>query len=130
MSVLIHYFTLAAVMFMGAEAVLMFQKLIVVYGQTSTKFFVAVTLICWCECITVCRLHYTSLGNYDLAEVLVTGCVRYRDVLILDHKVYFPLALPPVVPIIPVVIPMAVDLSDTVSRDLVVRMPTEENRGL
>ena len=60
----------------------------------------------------------------------MTGCVRYRDVLMLDHNVYFPLALPPVVPIIPVVIPMAVDLSDTVSRDLVVRMPTEENRGL
>ena len=56
--------------------------------------------------------------------------MRYRDVLMLDHNVYFPLALPPVVPIIPVVIPMAVDLSDTVSRDLVVRMPTEENRGL
>ena len=63
MSVLIHYFTLAAVMFMGAEAVLMFQKLIVVFGKTSTTFFVAASLICWCECITVCRLHYTSLGN-------------------------------------------------------------------
>ena len=31
------------------------------------------------------------------------------------------------VPIIPVLIPMAVDLSDAVSRDLVVRVPIEEN---
>ena len=46
-SALIHYFTLVAVMFMGAEAVLMFQKLVLVFGSTSTKFFVSVSLICW-----------------------------------------------------------------------------------
>jgi len=42
----------------------------------------------------------------------------------------FPFLLfPPVVPIIPVVIPMAVDLSDAVSGDLLERKPTEENNG-
>ena len=56
-SVLIHYFTLVAVMFMGAEAVLLFQKLIIVFGQTTAKFFIAVSLICWCECILVYHLH-------------------------------------------------------------------------
>ena len=51
--------------------------------------------------------------------------------LMFDHKVHFPPPLPAVVPFIPVVIPMAVDLSDAVSRDLLVRRPTEENgRGL
>ena len=51
--------------------------------------------------------------------------------LMFDHKVHFSPPLPAVVPFIPVVIPMAVDLSDAVSRDLVVRRPTEENgRGL
>ena len=35
-----------------------------------------------------------------------------------------------VVPIIPVVIPLAVDLSDAVSGDLVVRVPTPQIRGL
>ena len=30
-SVLVHYFTLVAVMWMGAEAVLMFQKLVIVF---------------------------------------------------------------------------------------------------
>ena len=49
-SALIHCFTLVSVMFMGAEAVLMFQKLVIVFASTSTKFFVAVSLICWCKC--------------------------------------------------------------------------------
>ena len=58
-SALIHYFTLVAVMFMGAEAVLMFQKLVLVFGSTSTKFFITVSLICWCKCIyCVVKVNY------------------------------------------------------------------------
>ena len=58
-SALIHYFTLVAVMFMGAEAVLMFQKLVIVFGSTSTKFFITVSLICWCKCIySVVKVNY------------------------------------------------------------------------
>ena len=57
-SVQIHYFTLAAVMFMGAEAVLMFKKLIIVFGQTTAKFFVTISLICWRKCTIVSHLHY------------------------------------------------------------------------
>ena len=48
-SAMIHYFTLVAVMWMGAEAVLMFQKLVMVFSQTTTKFIIAVSLICWCK---------------------------------------------------------------------------------
>jgi len=48
-SALIHYFTLVAVMWMGAEAVLMFQKLVIVFFQITTKFLVAVSLVCWCK---------------------------------------------------------------------------------
>ena len=48
-SALIHYFTLVAVMWMGAEAVLCFQKLIIVFHQTTTKFILIVSLICWCK---------------------------------------------------------------------------------
>ena len=48
-SVLIHYFTLAAVMWMGAEAVFMFQKLVIVFSQTTTKYIVTVSLVCWCK---------------------------------------------------------------------------------
>ena len=50
-SVFIHYFTLVAVMFMGAEALLMFQKLVIVFVQITTKYIVIVSLVCWCKCI-------------------------------------------------------------------------------
>ncbi|KAL5497494.1 hypothetical protein EMCRGX_G013970 [Ephydatia muelleri] len=46
-SVLIHYFTLVAVMWMGAEALLMFQKLVIVFVQITTRFIVILSLICW-----------------------------------------------------------------------------------
>ena len=42
----------------------------------------------------------------------------------------FPFLLfPPVVPIIPVVIPLAVDLSDVSENDLVIQRPTPDNNG-
>ena len=37
LSLLVHYFTLAAVMWMGAEALLMFQKLVIVFVRITTK---------------------------------------------------------------------------------------------
>ena len=46
-SVLVHYFTIASVMWMGAEAVLMFQKLVIVFTQITTKFHIIVSIICW-----------------------------------------------------------------------------------
>lgn len=52
MSALIQYFTLAVVLWMGAEAVLMFQKLIIVFGSITVKYFVIVSLICWRKFLT------------------------------------------------------------------------------
>jgi hypothetical protein len=46
-SVLVHYFTLVAVMWMGAEALLMFQKLVYVFYKITTKFIIAVSIVCW-----------------------------------------------------------------------------------
>ena len=48
-SVLIHYFTLVAVMWMGAEAVLIFQKLVIVFIRITTSYIIAVSLVCWCK---------------------------------------------------------------------------------
>ena len=48
-SVLIHYFTLVAMMWMGAEAVLMFQKLVIVFTSITTRYIIAVSLVCWCK---------------------------------------------------------------------------------
>ena len=56
-SVLIHYFTLVSLMWMGAEAVLMFRKLVIVFGRISTKFFVIISLICWRKFTKISHLH-------------------------------------------------------------------------
>ena len=45
--VLIHYFTLVAWMWMGAEALLMFKKVVLVFGEVSFCFVLFVSLICW-----------------------------------------------------------------------------------
>lgn len=46
-SSLIQYFTLVSAFWMGGEAVLMFKKLIIVFGRTTKSFIVVVSLICW-----------------------------------------------------------------------------------
>ena len=48
--VLIHYFTLVAWMWMGAEALLMFQKLIIVFGHITYRFILLASLFCWGKC--------------------------------------------------------------------------------
>ena len=46
-SVFIHYFTLVAWMWMGAEAVVIFKKLVLVFGEMSFRFILLVSLVCW-----------------------------------------------------------------------------------
>ena len=46
-SVLVHYFTLASVMWMGAEAVLMFKKLVLIFTQVTTEFITCISIVCW-----------------------------------------------------------------------------------
>ena len=67
MSALIHYFTLVAVMWMGAEAVLMFQKLVIVFVHITTKFIIAVSLVCWCKY----QQASTSIGQKGNAMINV-----------------------------------------------------------
>jgi len=97
MSALIQYFTLATVLWMGAEAVLMFQKLIIVFGKITVKYFVIVSLICWCKFLHLGRnavklnilsiLHYPPLINEFYAQFchssafLTTKCVLTTRVL-------------------------------------------------
>ena len=59
-SILVHYFTLVAVMWMGAEALLMFQKLVTVFYKITTKFVVSVSIICWS------KYHYSLLCQADI----------------------------------------------------------------
>ena len=50
-SIFIHYFTLTSVMWMLAEALLMFQKLVFVFKKITKKGIIATSLICWCKLI-------------------------------------------------------------------------------
>ena len=61
-SVLIHYFALVSVMWIGAEAVLMFQKLVIVFGETTTRFIVSVSLVCWCKLVSVNCFTVVTMG--------------------------------------------------------------------
>ena len=45
--VLIHYFALVSWMWMGAEAVLMFQKLVIVFSNITWKYHLIVSIFCW-----------------------------------------------------------------------------------
>ena len=57
LSLLVHYFTLAAVMWMGAEALLMFQKLVIVFVRITTKFIIVISIIYWSRLlIYICGL--------------------------------------------------------------------------
>ncbi len=46
-STLIQYFTLASAFWMGAEAILMFKKLIIVFGRTTSLFIGLVSITSW-----------------------------------------------------------------------------------
>ena len=46
-SALLHYFSLVSVMWMGAEAVLLFQKLVLVFRKLTTRKIVITSIGCW-----------------------------------------------------------------------------------
>ena len=45
--VLIHYFALVIWMWMGAEALLMFQKLVIVFSIITWRYLLIASIICW-----------------------------------------------------------------------------------
>ena len=45
--VLLHYLILVAWMWMAAEAVLLFQKLVIVFKKSTTIYIVIVSIVCW-----------------------------------------------------------------------------------
>ena len=47
MSCVILYFALSSVFWMGAEAVVMYKKLIVVFGSISIRFVIILSILCW-----------------------------------------------------------------------------------
>eukprot|EP00731_Ephydatia_muelleri_P035718 Em0151g10a len=63
MSILILYFTIASVCWMGAEAVLMFQKLILVFSKTTNRQIVIISVITWCIPIVFVVVALGTLGT-------------------------------------------------------------------
>lgn len=61
-SALLHYFTLAAVLWMSAEAILMFKKLIFVFEKTTKKFVITISLLCWCKALNL----FVYCGTADI----------------------------------------------------------------
>ena len=51
-SITVHYFTLVAVMWMAAEALLMFQKVVIVFVRITVTQIAIVSLICWSKWLT------------------------------------------------------------------------------
>ena len=97
-SVLVHYFTLVSVMWMGAEALLMFQKLVTVFFQITKKFIFYVSVTCWSE---------FSFSRANRAAFLIcSACTSLAAV-----------------PIVLVVIPLIVDLATghDIASDIIVR---------
>ena len=90
-SILVHYFTLVAVMWMGAEALLMFQKLVIIFTRITTKFIISLSVVCWSMFI-----------------------INYKIVVLLDDLLFdfFHALFPVAIPIIFVLIPFIVDLAN------------------
>ena len=51
--VLLHYLTLVVWMWMAAEALLLFQKLVIVFVNVSLKYLIIVSVICWGESLSL-----------------------------------------------------------------------------
>ena len=62
-SALIHYFTLVSLMWMAAEALLMFQKAIISVNL-NYKYFIIVSLVCWRK---LYELYLSLLVDYPLS---------------------------------------------------------------
>ena len=86
-SVLLHYFTLVAVMWMGAEALLMFQKLVIVFIQITTRYIIIVSLVCWCKLTKVYVLRSNCSFQTTVAPLLpVTISVSINPQFMVSYR--------------------------------------------
>ena len=72
-SVLVHYFTLVMWMWMGAEAVHMYKKLVIVFGaHLTTKYIIGVSLVCWCKFPNINLTCILQLLNATISHAVNT----------------------------------------------------------
>lgn len=63
-SITVHYFTLVAVMWMGAEALVMLQKVVIVFVRLTVTQLVIVSIICWSKLV-----HTHKRSNITLMPI-------------------------------------------------------------
>ena len=78
-SALIHYFTLVTWMWMGAEAVLMFQKLVIVFFHITTRYIIAVSFVCWCKYKLNCTSAWDTKSYPYIFHYSGTYCSSSRS---------------------------------------------------
>ena len=77
MSALIHYFTLVTWMWMGSLAVNMYQKLVIVFVHISTRYIIAVSLVCWCKFPEYQNITFPVTMHHQM--LLLIHCFMYLD---------------------------------------------------
>ena len=66
------YTILVVLMWMGAEGLLLFQKLLLVFKKTTTLYIIVVSLICWGE-------YTTNGGHHNADSIVLNHC--YQNLL-------------------------------------------------
>ena len=79
---LIHYFTLVSWMWMAAEAVLMFQKIVIVFTNITWRYILIVSIVCWGKCINI------NLASFLLCLPIVVPVVPVIVLLAVDYNYY------------------------------------------
>ena len=64
-----EYLILVVLMWMGAEGLLLFQKLLLVFKKTTTLYITVVSLICWGE-------STTKGGHHNADSIVLNPCYQ------------------------------------------------------
>ena len=76
-SILVHYFALVAVMFMAAEALLMFRKLATPFAKITNKYNIIASGVCWCKyriLHVTCKHQLANYTDSNVIFVIVSKC--------------------------------------------------------
>ena len=74
-----EYLILVVLMWMGAEGLLLFQKLLLVFKKTTTLYIIVVSLICWGE-------YMTKGGHHNVGSIILNHCYQ---ILLLYQRASF-----------------------------------------
>jgi hypothetical protein len=105
-SIVILYFTLSSLFWMGAEAIVVFKKLVVIFGSVSNKFVITLSLICWLLPLPLIisaigtmgtknnyMIHIQREANHTLGTDSVYGYCFVSDLRLLAGVVLAPMVL-------------------------------------